>query len=70
MDVEQVIVKYLTDNGYDGLCNPDSECGCPVSDIAPCCQNCMDCLPAHKTDNPPAGFDSFFISGKKDDQPK
>jgi len=33
-DVQDIIIKFLDENGFDGLCNGDIECGCHKSDIA------------------------------------
>ena len=47
MTVREIILEYLTTNGFDGLCT--DECGCSVDDLAPCCSECvMDCVPARK----------------------
>lgn len=34
MTVKEIIVKYLKDNGCDGLCYED--CGCEIDDLFPC----------------------------------
>ena len=34
MNVKEIVVKYLEDNGYDGLYTEDS--GCRGSDLMPC----------------------------------
>jgi len=49
MNVHQIVAKYLTDNGYDGLCNPEQECGCHISNLFPCDSNPSQCQPGHKT---------------------
>ena len=36
MTVTEIVKKYLIENGYDGLVDEESECGCLVSDLAPC----------------------------------
>ena len=49
MEVKDIIIKYLRDNSYDGLCNPDIECACGIED--PYCCNCdgiLNCQPAYK----------------------
>lgn len=45
-DVEDIIIKYLLDNGYDGLCNND--CGCPIDSLRPCEFLSLDCTPGYK----------------------
>ncbi len=49
MNVKEIIVKYLRENGYDGLCNIDSQCGCEISDSFPCDICDGSCEPAIKT---------------------
>ena len=46
MNVYDIIVKYLKNNGYDGLCNEN--CGCPINDLMPCDESLADCEPGHK----------------------
>jgi hypothetical protein len=46
MTVKEIIIKYLKDNGYDGLCSDD--CGCDIDDLFPCGENPEFCIPAHK----------------------
>ena len=36
MNAGDIIIMWLSDNGYDGLCNPDLECGCGIDDFIPC----------------------------------
>lgn len=51
MLVKTILVKFLTDNGYDGLCNPDAECGCGIDDLAPCGSSFLGCKAAYKSKN-------------------
>ena len=46
LDVIGIIIKYLEDNKYDGLCNGERECGCNIDDIAPCGEVGHVCNPA------------------------
>jgi hypothetical protein len=44
VDVGDIVVEYLTDNGYHGLYNPDGECACLIDDLGTCeniYQNCI-----------------------------
>ena len=36
MTVIDIVLKYLKDNGYDGLLDRHGECGCEIDDLAPC----------------------------------
>jgi len=48
MTAKEIIIKYLTDNGYDGLYNNDDDCGCGIDDLLPCGASPDDCKPAYK----------------------
>lgn len=44
----QFIRDRLQAEGYDGLCNPDLECGCSLDDLFPCGEpEINDCMPAY-----------------------
>jgi hypothetical protein len=43
----EAAVEYLRSHGYDGLCNPDTECGCTLADLAPCGECHFGCFPAY-----------------------
>lgn len=44
----QFIRDRLQADGFDGLCNPDLECGCPLDDLFTCGEPSIeDCLPAY-----------------------
>jgi hypothetical protein len=36
MFVIDIIKLYLKENGYDGLCHPETDCGCEIDDLIPC----------------------------------
>jgi hypothetical protein len=67
MTVKGIVVGYLKENGFDGLCG--DECGCGIDDLAPCeCDAIMECKPAYKTpckgaacDHPCDGYDEENI---------
>ena len=49
MNVEQIVVAYLTEHGHDGLCLVEEghiECGCGLDDLAPCGNLGAECVPA------------------------
>ena len=46
-ELDKLLVKILKQEGYDGLCNPDIECGCHVSDFRPCNSDPSECVPGY-----------------------
>jgi len=50
MTVKEIVRNYLQARNYDGLCNPDTGCGCVLSDFAPCDCECLECLAAVRID--------------------
>lgn len=49
-NLNNIIVKFLDDNNFDGLVNTHAECGCDKTDLAPCGQpNFENCEAALKT---------------------
>ena len=66
----EIIKAWLKDNGYDGLCNPDLECGCTVEDFRPCVDDPSDCQPAYSVPaEPGAGVDSWMVTTKPTEEP-
>lgn len=64
-EIIQIVKDWLENNGYDGLCHPDYECGCQLNDLMPCGDPCSNCVAGRKRiprdDEPnPEGYD-FFI---------
>lgn len=47
-DVKTFIADQIVSEGYDGLCNPDAECGCGVADMQPCGESFSDCVLAYR----------------------
>lgn len=41
MDIKDIIIEYMTKNGYDALYS--DECGCHINDLFPCCEMQGDC---------------------------
>ena len=47
-EVHGIIKSYLEKNGYTGLVSGDFECGCEISDLAPCDGPIMSCQAGYK----------------------
>jgi hypothetical protein len=43
MDLRTLLKRYMEDNGYDGLFNPNSDCACEKDDLAPCDEMSIEC---------------------------
>ena len=53
MTVKDIIADTLKSNGFDGLCHPDTDCGCGLDDlIGPCEGARQDCRPAIRIQDP------------------
>lgn len=51
--VKEIVAEWLRANHYDGLCNPEAECGCGLDDLMPCdWVSERDCVGAYKTPSP------------------
>jgi hypothetical protein len=66
--VNDIVVKYLTDNGYDGLYNDD--CGCVITDLCPCFELSPDCHAGHKIPCPDGscGEHDFHIGPRQEEK--
>jgi hypothetical protein len=60
INVKQVVADWLRDNGYDGLYH-ESDCGCELSNLAPCESCCLECTPGHKIIDPNGSCGDFLI---------
>lgn len=65
-----MIVKYLEENGYDGLCEPDNECGCLLNDLMPCdSEFAMWCEAGHRVEcTCGEGCDFHVVAGKRESE--
>lgn len=68
--VKEMVLGFLKANGYDGLCNPDAECGCSKDDLFACGNyQYGDCVCAYKG-KPPASeaddYDEWFYINQSD----
>lgn len=63
-----IIKEYLIKNKYDGICNPELECGCGLNDFIPCdCLDFNECYPAYKgickdKDSDWCGREMYFLN--------
>ena len=42
LSIEDILIEI----GAKGLCEPDTDCGCDIGDLAPCGVDCVKCRPA------------------------
>jgi len=67
MYLYEIVKAWLKDNGYDGLCHPDSECGCHIDDLMPCSPG-LFCEAGHQTKAPKmSGYDFWIVPGKREE---
>lgn len=45
--IRDIVIKYLQENGYDGLVSNDGDCGCRLDDLFPCTDYCLNCIPGY-----------------------
>ena len=69
MNVKQIVLQYLKENGYDGLASDDGECGCDLENLMPCGFQDTFCEAAHKEKPAPdsefADCDWVMVPGKR-----
>ena len=67
MLVIEILKAHLEANGFDGLVQPDAECGCQLSDLQPCCESFATCRPAYKRmRSDPTGEGDWVMSERND----
>lgn len=52
VNVEIILMNWLTTNRYDGLFNDDADCACERNDLAPCENIQLGCRPGYKAPCP------------------
>lgn len=67
MDVKSIIKQWLKDNRFDGLLNKNG-CGCELSDLMPCNEDCSACTPGYKQLGREDEECEFYICAKKPTQ--
>jgi len=45
MNAKRIVIHYLRENGFDGLCMDG--CGCGIGDFMPCGEFGSECIPAY-----------------------
>jgi len=48
INAKGIIIKFLKDHNYDGLCS--EFCGCGTDDFAPCCEDYGTCTPGYSVE--------------------
>ena len=65
MDVGEIIKSYLIENKFDGLYNPDIECGCSLDELF-ICDNCFNgCIPGIKKEDPDGEY--IYLIGPRNE---
>lgn len=58
--VKEMVREFLDANGYDGLVNPDTECGCPKDDLFLCGEGqAGGCVCAYRGKPPDWGAEEY-----------
>jgi hypothetical protein len=53
MDIKEIIKEYLEQHGYEGLCCPETGCGCEINDLFPFANgivnycSSLECIPGY-----------------------
>ncbi len=64
MNIEEIVEKYLKENKFDGLFNPDIECACSFEDFMPCGEPQRNCEAGIQVAAPPESEYDFIIVPK------
>lgn len=66
IEMPDIVKRWLSDDGYDGLCDSDNECGCDLDNFMHCGEPSTYCVAAHRT-KPPVGsdYDYYLVPGKR-----
>ena len=66
MDLQEMVKQWLSAHGYDGLFNPDDECGCAHENIMACGNPSPCCEPGYQRPGPSGEYD-FIIGPRKEE---
>ncbi|MBV6342412.1 hypothetical protein [Candidatus Magnetobacterium casense] len=70
-NVSIIIEEYIRANGFDGLVNPEIECGCPVDEgLFPCDSVCPECQPGYKGKSNDPDYEYMMFVDKPTDEPE
>lgn len=61
MTIKEIVEKYLTENGFDGLCHAYVGCGCRIGDLMPCDEPGVNCEAGHEGPGDPDEEIEFTI---------
>lgn len=64
MNQLEMIKIHLVATKYDGLCRPQSDCGCAIDDLWPCGDPCPSCQAAYRSSCENCGS-PMFVTNKK-----
>lgn len=62
--VETIVRDKLKELGADGLCHPDSDCGCGLGDLAPCGWMGDECQPGYRQTCSQCGIEGYWPERK------
>jgi hypothetical protein len=48
MKVIEILAAHIKAGGFDGLVQADTECGCLLDELAPCCGDFSACEPGYR----------------------
>ncbi len=65
MTMKEIIKTWLKANGYDGLCDPEHECGCGIDDLILCGGPCDECQPGYRGPDPSGDADFCIYASKE-----
>lgn len=66
MNVREILLSWLKENGYDGLCNPEKECSCMGYYDLLLCVDFEECQPGYLVKDTPEGME-YLIKPEKDE---
>jgi len=69
--VSRIVEDWLKANDFDGLCNPDRECGCTLNDLMPCnAPHEGDCQAGYAGTPNPSGDRMLYLTREAADAAK